>query len=167
MADIHMLAVDAMREKGAADAAALAARAVSGDAGDAELLEKKSMIPTWRARDFTSIAIGTPYKWQDMVYKLIQQHDATGNEAWTPDAVPALWAAVSREGETGTLEDPITAARGMEYIYGLYYLDPEDGKVYLCQRAGEDEGGAVVLQYLPHELAGQYFETHQIEHTEE
>ena len=57
----------------------------------------------------------------------------------------------------GLLEDPIPAARGMEYTYGLYYRDPEDGQRYLCQRTGEAEGGKVVLQYLPHELVGQYF----------
>ena len=158
MADIHVLAVNAMREKGAADAAALAARVIAGEVDDTELLEKKSMIPTWRPRDFTGVPVGTPYKWQDMVYKLIQQHDATGNEVWTPDAVPALWAAVSKEGETGALEDPITAARGMEYTYGLYYMDPENSVVYLCRRTGEADGGTVVLQYLPHELVGTYFE---------
>lgn len=57
----------------------------------------------------------------------------------------------------GTQDDPIPAERGMEYVYGLYYLDSEDGKLYLCQRTGEAEGGTVVLQYLPHELVGHYF----------
>nr|WP_326212538.1 hypothetical protein [uncultured Oscillibacter sp.] len=46
MADTHALALDAMRAKGAADAAALAAKAVAGEANAQELLEKKSMIPT-------------------------------------------------------------------------------------------------------------------------
>ena len=45
----------------------------------------------------------------------------------------------------------------MEYVYGLYYLDSEDGKLYLCQRAGEAAGGTVVLHYMPHELVGNYF----------
>ena len=157
MADTFTLAETAMREKGAADAAALAARAVSGEADDRELLESRSMIPTWRERDYTAVPAGTPYQWQGIVYKLVQAHDATGNPGWTPDAAPALWAAVSRPGETGSADDPITAVRGMEYVYGRYYLDPEDGAVYLCTRAGEAEGGAVILQYLPHELVGQYF----------
>ena len=39
----------------------------------------------------------------------------------------------------------------------LYYLDSEDRKTYKCQRTGEAAGGTVVLQYLPHELVGQYF----------
>lgn len=158
MADIHVLALAAMRAKGAADAADLAARTISGDVTDGELLESRSMIPTWRPKDFTGVPVGTPYKWEDLVYKLLQPHDAAGQEDWSPDKTPALWATVSREGEDGTPERPITAARGMEYVYGLYYADPEDGAVYLCQRTGEAEGGTVVLQFLPHELTGQYFE---------
>ena len=45
----------------------------------------------------------------------------------------------------------------MEYTYGLYYKDPEDTKLYKCERIGEAAGGKIVLQYLPHELLGQYF----------
>ena len=54
-------------------------------------------------------------------------------------------------------DDPIPAARGMEYEYGKYYLDSEDGKTYKCERIGEAAGGKIVLQYLPHELVGNYF----------
>ena len=68
---------------------------------------------------------------------------------------------------TGTMADadaaknpmlflPFPAARGMEYEYGKYYLDPEDEKTYLCKRLNET--GSIVLYYLPHELIGQYFE---------
>ena len=45
----------------------------------------------------------------------------------------------------------------MEYEYGKYYLDGEDGKTYLCERTGEQAGGKITLQYLPHELIGNYF----------
>lgn len=34
----------------------------------------------------------------------------------------------------------------------------QDGNLYLCQRTGEAAGGTIVLQYLPHELVGQYFD---------
>mgnify|MGYP001653875809 CR=1 FL=1 len=74
-----------------------------------------------------------------------------------PASTPSLWTAIQGS-ETGTKDDPIPAVRGMEYEYGLYYKDPEDGKTYLCARTGEAEGGKVILQYLPHELIGQYFE---------
>jgi hypothetical protein len=37
-------------------------------------------------------------------------------------------------------------------VSGLYYLDEEDGKLYVCTRSA-------TLHYMPHELIGQYFET--------
>lgn len=76
--------------------------------------------------------------------------------AGAPDKTPALWAVIDAE-HAGTQDDPIPAARGMEYEYGKYYLDGEDGKVYLCERTGEQAGGKITLQYLPHELVGNYF----------
>ena len=48
------------------------------------------------------------------------------------------------------------ALRGIEYEYGKYYIDPEDGKTYLFKRGEETD--SIVLYYLPHELIGQYFE---------
>ena len=88
------------------------------------------------------------------LYKCQQTH--TSQEGWKPSATPALWVVIDVT-HAGTQDDPIPASRGMEYVYGLYYLDSEDGKLYLCQRTGETAGGTVVLQYLPHELVGHYF----------
>ena len=61
------------------------------------------------------------------------------------------------ESEARAVSEPVTAERGMEYEYGKYYLDSEDGKTYKCERIGEAAGGKIVLQYLPHELVGNYF----------
>ena len=94
-------------------------------------------------------------QYADRLWKCRQAH--TSQAGWEPGAVPALWAAVDVS-HAGTADDPVPAARGMEYTYGLYYKDDEDGKVYRCVRTGEAEGGTVILQYLPHELVGQYFE---------
>lgn len=88
------------------------------------------------------------------VYKCRQGH--TSQADWTPDKTPALWAVIDAE-HAGTQDDPIPASRGMEYEYGKYYLDGEDGKTYKCERTGEQAGGKIVLQYLPHELVGNYF----------
>ena len=88
------------------------------------------------------------------LYKCIQAH--TSQALWEPSATPALWVVVDVE-HAGTQDDPIPASRGMEYEYGKYYLDSEDGKTYLCERTGEAAGGKIVLQYLPHELVGNYF----------
>lgn len=88
------------------------------------------------------------------VYKCRQAH--TSQADWTPDKTPALWAVIDAE-HAGTQDDPIPASRGMEYEYGKYYLDGEDGKTYKCERTGEQAGGKITLQYLPHELVGNYF----------
>lgn len=89
------------------------------------------------------------------LYRVRQAH--TAQTGWEPENTAALWAAIDKA-HAGTAADPIPAARGMEYVYGKHYLDGEDGKTYLCTRTGEAEGGKIVLQYLPHELVGQYFE---------
>ena len=94
------------------------------------------------------------YTGTDKLYKVVQAH--TTQADWTPDATPAMWAVIDKT-HAGTLDDPIPSARGMEYEYGKYYLDGEDGKTYLCHRTGEAAGGTVVLQYMPHELVGHYF----------
>lgn len=88
------------------------------------------------------------------LYKCVQAH--TSQALWEPAATPALWVVID-VAHAGTQDDPIPAARGMEYTYGLYYLDSEDGKTYKCERVGEADGGKIVLQYLPHELVGNYF----------
>ena len=88
------------------------------------------------------------------LYKCQQTH--TSQENWNPAATPALWVVIDVT-HAGTQDDPIPAARGMEYTYGLYYKDPEDTKLYKCERIGEAAGGKIVLQYLPHELVGNYF----------
>lgn len=97
------------------------------------------------------------------------------NNTWAPGTINIKWTdlgtleevmnGVSQDPDAGDEEDTeppieevITAERGMEYVYGKKYLDPEDNNTYICKRTGEAEGGKVVLQFLPHELIGQYFE---------
>ena len=91
MAEIVTMAREELRQRGAADAAALAAKAVSGEAGGTALIAAEEQIPTWRQRDYSSVPVGTPYKWQGQVYKLWQQHDATAQPDWTPDQAVSLW----------------------------------------------------------------------------
>ena len=121
-----------------------------GSIDDNTALQHKGLFEVWRAG--AECAAGSIRQYGEKLYKCLQAH--TTQSDWPPDATPALWAVIS-EGHAGTIDDPIPAERGMEYEYGLYYLDPEDGRVYLCQRG--DETGGIVLQYLPHELTGNYF----------
>ena len=90
------------------------------------------------------------------VYRVNKGQGHTTQENWPPHSTPAVWTIINVD-HAGTQDDPIPAARGMEYTYGLYYKDPEDTKLYLCERIGEQSGNKITLQYLPHELVGQYF----------
>lgn len=120
---------------------------------DSEAAEAVELFPAWVVG--IAVAEGERMSYGGRLYKCVSAH--TTQEDWTPDKTPALWAVVDAT-HAGTADDPIPAARGMEYEYGKYYLDGEDGKTYLCARTGEPTGGTVTLQYLPHELVGNYFE---------
>ena len=76
-------------------------------------------------------------------------------ESWNPVDAPSIWTAIDVT-HAGTIDDPIPAVAGMEYVYGKYYIEGET--VYICKRTGEAEGGTIVLQFLPSALVGQYFE---------
>ena len=119
---------------------------------DGEAATAVELFPAWAYP--VSYVVGNRVSDGGKLYKCQQAH--TSQEGWKPSATPALWAVID-VAHAGTQDDPIPAARGMEYTYGLYYLDSEDGKTYKCERTGEAAGGKIVLQYLPHELAGQYF----------
>lgn len=119
---------------------------------DGEAASVPELITAWAYP--VDYAEGDRRSYGGKVHKCRQAH--TSQEGWTPDKTPALWAVIDAE-HAGTQDDPIPAARGMEYEYGKYYLDSEDGKTYKCERIGEAAGGKIVLQYLPHELLGQYF----------
>lgn len=75
-------------------------------------------------------------------------------ENWNPVDAQAIWTAIDIE-HAGTLEDPIPAARGMEYVKGKYYVENEI--IYLMNRAGMQDGESVILQYMPSELVNHYF----------
>lgn len=119
---------------------------------DGEAATAVELFPAWAYP--VSYVVGNRVSDGGKLYKCQQAHTSQGG--WKPSATPALWVVVDVT-HAGTQDDPIPAARGMEYEYGKYYLDSEDGKTYKCERVGEADGGKIVLQYLPHELVGQYF----------
>lgn len=119
---------------------------------DSDAATAVELFPKWAYP--VSYIVGNRVSDGGKLYKCQQAH--TSQEGWKPSATPALWVVIDVT-HAGTQDDPIPAARGMEYEYGKYYLDSEDGKTYKCERIGEAAGGKIVLQYLPHELTGQYF----------
>ena len=127
---------------------------------DADGLKAKALYPRWeKLVQLGSVTAEAGYRFTygGNLYKCTGENP-TFQADWVPgNGTAALYVRVD-EAHAGTLAAPIPAARSMEYTYGLYYSDSEDGKTYLCTRTGEAEGGKIVLQYLPHELVGQYFE---------
>lgn len=119
---------------------------------DGEAATVPELITAWAYP--VAYAEGDRRSYGGRVYKCRQAH--TSQEGWKPSATPALWVVIDVT-HAGTQDDPIPASRGMEYEYGKYYLDSEDGKTYKCERIGEQSGNKITLQYLPHELVGQYF----------
>ena len=119
---------------------------------DADAVKAKELYARWAVG--VAVAVGDRLLYGERLYRATQAH--TTQEGWEPDKVPAMFTVIDEE-HTGTQDDPIPAAKGMEYTYGLYYTDPEDGKLYRCERTGEQPGGKVTLQFLPHELVGLYF----------
>lgn len=124
---------------------------------DEQAAETPSLSQPWTVGEAVEPGDRRYYAPTDLLYKVRDGQGHTTQENWTPDKTPAMWAVVDVT-HAGTVEDPIPAAKGMDYIYGKYYRDPEDSKIYLCKRTGEEDGGIINLQYLPHELIGQYFE---------
>lgn len=119
---------------------------------DTDINRCKKLIKPWEVGE--AVEVDNCRTYLDKVYRVRQGHTTQAN--YTPDITPALWAVIDVE-HAGTLEDPIPASRGMDYIYGKYYLDPEDGKIYICNGSQANQEKPNNLQYLPHELIGQYF----------
>ena len=92
------------------------------------------------------------YQDNGKLYKCIQPH--TTQADWRPESTTALWTLIDVT-HTGTIDDPIPAVAGMEYVKGKYYAENES--IYLMNRQGMAEGESITLYYLPSQLVGQYF----------
>ena len=133
----------------------------SASLSDGEAAKSPELFPRWADHIGETVKPGDRRSDMDEsgvlhVYRVNKGHGHTTQENWPPHSTPAMWTIINVD-HAGTQDDPIPAARGMEYTYGLYYKDPEDTKLYLCERIGEQSGNKITLQYLPHELVGQYF----------
>ena len=127
---------------------------------DQTALRMRRYYPTFDELVGQTVSHGTKFRVDDSedadLYKTIQP-ELTIQAHYPPGVgTESLYTRID-DTHDGTKYDPIPASRGMEYEYGKYYLDNEDGKTYKCERTGEAAGGKIVLQYLPHELVGNYF----------
>lgn len=117
---------------------------------NAEGLQCVELFPTWTGEQ--AYQAGDRCRYQNALYRCY--NPITANPTWTPDLTPAHWEVV-RPDQTGAKDDPIAAAAGLRYYKGLYYTD--GGELYLCIR-DDTNGAGTILQYLPSQLTGNYFE---------
>ena len=142
MADVVVMAKEELQARGKADAAALAARAVSGEADGTELIAGEAKIPTWRQRDYTQVPIGTPYRYNGQVYKLWQQHDATAQPEWTPEGAVSLWDICHTTDPA--LAKEYVAPQGSRGLWQVGECCLVEGQVWRCIQAN--------TAYSPEEL---------------
>ena len=133
----------------------------SASLSDGEAAKSPELFPRWADHIGETVKPGDRRSDMDEsgvlhVYRVNKGQGHTTQENWPPHSTPAMWTIINVD-HAGTQDDPIPASRGMEYEYGKYYFDSEAGKTYKCERTGEAAGGKIVLQYLPHELVGNYF----------
>ena len=108
------------------------------------------LYPVWTVG--ISVAKDSRYQYNGKLYKCVQAH--TTQADWTPDITPSLWTVIDVT-HAGTIDNPIPAVAGMEYVKGKYYAENES--IYLMNRQGMAEGESITLYYLPSQLVGQYF----------
>lgn len=134
--------------------------AISTEIPDSYALDMPGLFPSWESvlDSGDKLRKGVIINDGGQLYR-VNVDNLTPQEHQPPhgEGMTAVYVPINKT-NAGTLDDPIPAVKGMEYTYGLYYLDPEDQKIYLCKRTGEADGGTIVLQYLPHDLIGHYFE---------
>lgn len=142
--------------------AMMAFAATSNSIPDSYALGMPSLFPTWEdvLEAGNKLRGGTILNDGGQLYRV--NHDDTLPLEHQPphgEGMTDVYTPINNT-NAGTAADPIPAVRGMEYTYGLIYKDPDDGQLYVCKRTGEADGGKITLQYLPHELIGQYFEVY-------
>lgn len=118
---------------------------------DAEALTSAELFERWSGRAYKA---GERVTDGGVIYKAKQ--DIEANSKWRPSLAITSWEPLAPPTETGTADNPITAAVGMTYVTGLFYK--EGNKLYICKRAGTPDGTEIMLYYLPSHLIGQYFE---------
>lgn len=94
----------------------------------AEINENMVAVRQWEPGAYVA---GDVRMYGGMPYKCIQAHDSTGNSAWNPADVPALW--MQYHGTSAETARPWIAPTGAHDAYRAgEYMVWNDGNVYKC-----------------------------------
>ena len=102
------------------------------ESNNTALIDHEEMVPTWRQRDYSSVSVGTPYKWQGQVYKLWQQHDATEQPDWSPDQAVSMWDVCHTTDPVKA--KPYTAPQGSRGMWQEGECCVEQEHVWRCKK---------------------------------
>lgn len=115
-------------------AAARAFVAVATTLTDDQALEVQSLAKTWEQAldEGARLEYGSILRKGDRLYRVAQEGGVMPQDHQPPDAegVLAVYRPIDKS-HTGTLEDPIPWAYGMDCTTGLYYS--YTGSIYLCK----------------------------------
>ena len=139
MVEVYELAAEAMRAKGAADAADLRQRA--GELDGTGIIAEELKIPAFDPdKDYSAWPVGSPVReevdgaWQ--VYKLITPHNAASYPGSTPSNTPALWSVChTKDPEKAK---PWMAPNGQSGLYAVDECCTENGRVWKNTHEGNE-----------------------------
>ena len=123
MPDIYK-ALEAMARRAARDARVAAPTAPADD-----VIADMALLMPWEPGNY---AVGNVRTHGGQPWRCCQAHDSTGNDAWAPGAVPALWAPY--HATSAKWARPWVQPTGAHDAYQAgEYMVWTDGQIYRCK----------------------------------